>query len=187
MLTHLKGRRLRAGTSASASAPPRGRNALTIRISAGTGTGRTRLSAFDAALRDAGVADFNLIRLSSVIPPGSRVVEVPGAAQLKGAHGDALYCVYADAYASTPGDQAWAGVAWSQRRDSTHAGFFVEHHGNSELAVDRDLAASLDDLSQGRDGLYFPAGSMTTSATCVDHPVAAVVVASYRCVSWDRE
>lgn len=158
---------------------------LTIRVSAGTGFGRTRLSAFDAALRDAGVADFNLIRLSSVIPAASDVVEVDGAEQLRGGHGDALYCVYADAYASTPGEHAWAGVAWSTRNDGSRAGLFVEHEGSSEHTVSRDLEASLSDLSRRRGGRYEPAGSVMTSATCVDHPVAAVVIATYRRTSWD--
>ncbi|CAA9403790.1 MAG: hypothetical protein AVDCRST_MAG75-2303 [uncultured Propionibacteriaceae bacterium] len=160
-------------------------NALSIRVSSGTGFGRTRLSAFDAALRAGGVADFNLIRLSSVIPPGSEVREVTPGNQLQGGHGDALFCVYADAYASTPGEQAWAGIAWSQRDDGSGAGLFVEHHGSTELLVRHDLATSLADLSGGRGGLYHPAGSVVTSATCVDHPVAAVVVAAYRCTSWE--
>ena len=38
-----------------------------------TGTGRTLLAAFDDALLAAGVANFNLITLSSVIPPGSSI------------------------------------------------------------------------------------------------------------------
>jgi arginine decarboxylase len=180
MLTVIKGRKARD------MAPVNGRNALTIRVSSGTGFGRTRLSAFDAALRDAGVADFNLIRLSSVIPPGSHVVEVAGPDQLPGAHGDALYCVYADAYASTPGEQAWAGVAWSQRDDGSSAGLFVEHHGSTQSTVQRDLAASLEDLSLGRGGMYRPAGTVLASATCVDHPVAAVVIATYRSSGWDE-
>ena len=40
------------------------------------GRGSTELAAFDAALVGAGVANFNLIRLSSVIPPDGEVVEV---------------------------------------------------------------------------------------------------------------
>ena len=78
------------------------RYGLTIRVSSGKGVGRTRLSAFDAALHAAGVGNFNLLRLSSVIPRGSEVTEVGGLQQLAGAHGDRLYCVYAEAYASTP-------------------------------------------------------------------------------------
>src|SRR3989344_3563037 len=46
---------------------------MLISLTYGKGTGKTELSAFDAALWDAGIGDFNLITLSSVIPPDSRV------------------------------------------------------------------------------------------------------------------
>ena len=51
----------------------RQRPPLPIRLSRATGTGPTALAAFDAALRGAGTANFNLVRLSSVIPPASTV------------------------------------------------------------------------------------------------------------------
>jgi arginine decarboxylase len=170
---------------ANGTASDDAQNALTIRVSSGTGRGRTRLAAFDAALRDAGVADFNLIRLSSVIPPCSTVVEVARGTQLRGHHGDALYCVYAEAYASTPGEQAWAGVSWAQHSDGSGAGLFVEHHGSTRGTVERDLAVTLEDMSEGRGGQYRTVGTMITSATCIDHPVAAVVIATYGCATWD--
>ena len=53
------------------SRPPGGSSderPLVIRVTAGSGKGRTALAAFDSALRAAGVADHNLVRLSSVIP-----------------------------------------------------------------------------------------------------------------------
>jgi arginine decarboxylase len=46
---------------------------LRIQIATGTGAGPTPLGAFDAALLDAGVANYNLICLSSVIPPASAI------------------------------------------------------------------------------------------------------------------
>ena len=159
---------------------------VSIRISRGRGTGRTRLSAFDAALRDAGVANFNLVRLSSVIPPGASISEVSGNDQLVGGHGDLLYCVYADAYSSTPHSEAWAGVAWSLHEDGTGAGLFVEHSGLSEGQVRLDLDLTLEDLSVGRGGGFHPAGQAMVSAVCEDHPVCAVVIASYRTQSWHQ-
>ena len=103
-----------------------------IRVSRGTGSGPTRLAAFDRALQAAGLADYNLIRLSSVIPPNAVVREVSSFDDAAGAHGDVAYCVYADAYASTPGEEAWAGVAWADHHDNTGAGLFVEHTASSE-------------------------------------------------------
>jgi arginine decarboxylase len=157
---------------------------LTIRISSGTGVGLTRLAAFDAALIMAGVGNFNLIRLSSVIPPGSKILEVDAAQQLPGEHGDRLYCVYAEAYATSPLEQAWAGIAWSRREDGSGHGLFVEHHGMSETAVEHDLRLSLAEMSRTRGGVFVESGMKVESEQCVDHPVCAVVIATYRRVSW---
>jgi arginine decarboxylase len=170
--------------------------ALEIRVSAGRGIGLTRLSAFDAALRDAGVADFNLVRLSSVIPPGGIISEVPGGEQIQGRTGDILHCVYADSYASTPGEEAWAGVAWAQRPedgpeiaarpDLAGSGVFVEHSAISQALVERDLRASLADLTRNRIGEFPRRGRLLSSARCVDHPVCALVIASYSTQSWNQ-
>ncbi|HWV76817.1 MAG TPA: pyruvoyl-dependent arginine decarboxylase [Isoptericola sp.] len=158
---------------------------LTIRVSAGTGTGRTTLAAFDAALVAAGVGDFNLVRLSSVVPPGSEVLEVDGRDQLQGEHGDALYCVYAAGFASLPGHEAWAGVAWSRRDDGSGAGLFVEHDGPSHEQVATDLTHSLEDLSATRGGAYHHEGRRIAGLTCTTLPVCAVVVATFRRAGWE--
>ena len=172
------------GTTASPQyAAPRQRG-LTIRVSAGSGTGRTPLSAFDAALWDAGVADFNLVRLSSVIPPGSTVTDVAGRHQLTGGHGDLLYCVYAAAYAYNRGDTAWAGVGWSMHEDGSGAGLFVEHDAATRQDLEWALAASLDDLSQRRGGGFNQAGSVVAAASNTGAPACSVVIASYRREGW---
>src|SRR6476619_4400762 len=97
---------------------------LDITIRSGSGSGRTLLSAFDHALQQAGVADFNLVTLSSIIPTGSRIRSVD--ATLPGGHGDLLFCVRAQAFAEQAGDIAWAGLGWCV--DETGGGLFVEHH-----------------------------------------------------------
>jgi arginine decarboxylase len=154
-----------------------------IRVSRGTGSGPTRLAAFDRALQDAGLADYNLIRLTSVIPPNAVVREVSSFDNAGGAHGDAAYCVYADAYASTPGEQAWAGIAWADHYDNTGAGLFVEHTASSEASLCRDLDSTLRAMSLSRGASYRFAGRVLSSAVCVDHPVCAVVVATYGTVA----
>lgn len=155
-----------------------------LTLSAGSGSGRTPLSAFDAALRAAGTANFNLVRLSSVIPPGAEVRVVEGGDQILGGHGDLLYCVYAEAHAELPLHEAWAGVAWSLATDGSGRGLFVEHEGPSREQVERDLTASLEDLDAGRGGGYAPAGRLVTGAVCDGEPVCAVVIAAYRTQGW---
>src|SRR6185295_4595230 len=54
-------------------------------LTAGVGTGGQALNAFDKALRDARIADFNLIRVTSIVPPGIPVYHLPsGLEPIKG-------------------------------------------------------------------------------------------------------
>jgi arginine decarboxylase len=168
---------------------PRGdrRPKLPIRVARGTGTGPTGLAAFDAALRATGTANFNLVRLSSVIPPGSLVGEAPGPLAVRGEWGDRLYVVYAEWRADEPGAQAWAGVGWLQDLE-TGRGVFVEHEGTSEAAVRERLSASLGALREGRPEVDLgPEHLVVQGAVCRDEPVCALVIAVYEHETWRRD
>lgn len=157
---------------------------LLIKVSTGSGVGPTRLAAFDAALFAAGVAHFNIIRLSSVVPPHTDVREVSGPDQIQGGVGDVAYCVYAAAYASTPGERTWAGLAWAVDDNQSGAGLFVEHTASSESAVRQDLHATIAAMSLTRGLRYRMAGVTVSSAVCIDHPVCALVIATYGTAGW---
>lgn len=47
-------------------------------MGAGVGRGETELLAFDKALAAAGFSNYNLVKVSSIIPPGAVACEVPG-------------------------------------------------------------------------------------------------------------
>ena len=143
--------------AAGAAAGPR----ITVRT--GSGTGRTRLSAFDAALREAGVADLNLITLSSVVPPGSTVVE--SHEPLEHQHGDRLWCVLASAGAEQHGEVVWAGLGWA-RDTRTGAGVFVEHHSGSEEALRTQITLSLEDLCASRGWSQVESSTVVATAEC---------------------
>lgn len=54
-------------------------------LTAGSGRGNTPLTAFDAALRSAGIADFNLIKVTSIVPRGVPVLLLPrGSEPIRG-------------------------------------------------------------------------------------------------------
>ncbi len=46
-----------------------------VTLVSGSGVGETDLTAFDKALIEAGVGNLNLIRVSSILPPGVKVVD----------------------------------------------------------------------------------------------------------------
>lgn len=164
-------------------APVRQAPGLHITVRLGRGTGPTHLAAFDAALRQAGVADRNLIALSSIIPPGTTVERTPEARSCPGGWGDRLYVVMADARVERPNEEAWAGIAWCQD-DETGEGLFVEHHGHSEHQVESDLLCSLESIAAARPRAWGPPEVAVVGMTCEEEPVCALAVACFQDDPW---
>jgi arginine decarboxylase len=157
---------------------------MIIQIASGTGKGHTKLAAFDAALHQAGIANYNLIRLSSIIPPGSKIKRAAPITAQPGNWGDRLYVVMADMRVDTPNVEAWAGIGWVQDKE-TGKGLFVEHEGANEDTVRRDIKASLEAL-QGVRGVDF--GEMhvkVVGRTCTHDPVCSLVIAVFQATDWE--
>ena len=156
---------------------------MKIQLSVGAGTGPTELSAFDQALVKAGVANFNLIYLSSVLPPDSEVV-IPEVPELpEGGWGDRLYVVMAQKRTAQRNQEAWAGIGWIQDPKSKH-GLLVEHEGHTEAEVRADISNSLAALAENR-GVEFGKPQMHVVGTkCVDLPVCALAVAVFESTTW---
>jgi arginine decarboxylase len=157
---------------------------LNIQVASGTGSGPTKLAAFDAALQTAGVANYNLIRLSSIVPPASKIIVHEGAVtKLAGNWGDRLYVVMAEHRIDTPNAESWAGIGWVQN-EKTGQGLFVEHEGASKATVTRDIEQSLKSLIASRDMEFGPVHMKVTGITCVHAPVCALVIATFQPSSW---
>ncbi|MEM4663258.1 MAG: pyruvoyl-dependent arginine decarboxylase [Candidatus Diapherotrites archaeon] len=154
---------------------------MDIIITAATGTGNTELSAFDNALWNAGVANYNLIKLSSIIPPGSRIViKKPDLKPEE--YGQRLYVVLSEQRVSKRGQVACAGVGWYLLEDGR--GVFVEHHGTSVKKVEKQLIKSLQDLARQRGVKGVQFHTKTSSIKCKDKPVCALVCAIYKSEPW---
>jgi arginine decarboxylase len=156
---------------------------MKINVSAGTGVGPTALSAFDSALVNAGVANFNLIYLSSVLPPNSDVTSLDTPVKPEGEWGDRLYVVMAQKRTSVRNQEAWAGVGWMQDL-KTKKGLLVEHEGHTEAEVRADIENSLKGLAANRGEEYGPIQMKVTGKKCVSLPVCALVVAVFQSDSW---
>lgn len=151
-----------------------------ISVRSGTGIARTRLAAFDRALLGAGVGEYNLVGLSSVIPAGSqiRVVSSP----LMGRRGDKLFCVRAAGFAESRGEAAWAGLGWVT--DGCGGGVMVEHWGRSEGEVAAQIELSLEEMTQARERAFGRPQMALAGRTCLADPVCAVVVAAFELSPW---
>lgn len=154
----------------------------TITMARGIGRGPTPLAAFDAALLDAGVANYNLICLSSVIPPGSHIERRRWVTPPE-AWGQRLYVVMSQMREDRPGAQAHAGIGWLHDA-ADGSGLFVELHDSDRDRLQHDLAATLQSMQRSRGLDLGPVQTEIVSATCVDEPVCALAIAVYASQPW---
>lgn len=147
-----------------------------IRIVWGTGRGPTELAAYDAALAAANIHQYNLLRLSSVIPPSATVTET-GSAPALAPTGGKLYTV--EAAATTAAGPVTAALAWTRGDDG--AGIFYEAAGAepSEPVTDRaraglEAGAKLRSMRADQSQVR----ATTTEQSPADSESAAAVVAA---------
>lgn len=162
---------------------------MNIHLTSGIGSGPTTLAAFDAALNHAGIANYNIIRLSSVIPPNTDIIQhesgpIPHKI-MPGEWGDRLYVVMAEQRESRPNAEAWAGIGWVVDK-KTKKGLFVEHEGGSEQAVRKDITQSLEALMATRNVDFGPIQMKVVGCECKHLPVCAMVVAVYQASDWQN-
>lgn len=156
---------------------------MEIHLTSGTGTAPTSLAAFDKALQHAGIANFNLVYLSSVIPPDSKLVRDHHPLPTFGLWGDRLYVVIAQQSVSEIGSEAWAGIGWVQDQFSGR-GLFVEHQGSSRQFVEMQIEASLRSMVSSRRSDWSSPDALVVGTRCVGDPTCAVAVAVYRAEPW---
>jgi len=156
---------------------------MRIQISSGIGVGPTEMAAFDQALIQASVANYNLIYLSSILPPGSEVVHDPHPQKPEGNWGDRLYVVMAQKRTSLRNQEAWAGIGWMQDK-KTGKGMLTEHEGHSEAEVRADIEHSLTALAKNRGMEFGPHQLQVIGTKCTGQPVCALVVAVFESSSW---
>ena len=121
-----------------------------ITVTWGVGSGPTEISAFDKALFDAGIAQYNLIYLSSIIPPGATVVTEKHQPK-NFDYGNRLYSVMAKNVSDVE-ESVWAGLGWLVDLKSGK-GIFVEHIAPSKDGVLLEINHSINAMRQYRNSL----------------------------------
>ncbi len=116
-------------------------------LTKGVGRHKYQLKSFEEALRQAGVAQQNLVQVSSILPPGCKIISrEKGLAELK--PGEICYCVMARADTNEHGRLVSSAVGIAVPKDSNNWGYLSEVHGhgmNQSEASDmaEDLAAGM--------------------------------------------
>jgi arginine decarboxylase len=116
-------------------------------LTKGVGRHREKLQSFELALRQARIAKYNLVRVSSIFPPGCKIIQrAKGVQQLH--PGEVVYCVMSEAATNEPHRLLAASVGISLPRNAESYGYLSEHHSfgqNEKHAGDyaEDLAAEM--------------------------------------------
>jgi len=113
----------------------------------GTGKAKEQLASFEAALRDAGIEQFNLVNVSSILPPNCKIIsKEKGLKLLK--PGQIVYVVLARNASNEPNRLISASIGLAVPADRNNYGYLSEHHDfglTQKRAGDlaEDLAATM--------------------------------------------
>jgi arginine decarboxylase len=124
-------------------------------LTKGVGKHREQLSSFELALRDAGIANFNLVRVSSIFPPGCKLIAPKlGLRLLK--DGQVVFTVMSSNATNEPNRLVSASVGMAIPNDRTKYGYLAEHKAfgqTQKKAGDyaEDLAATMLATTLGID------------------------------------
>ena len=121
---------------------------MRIDIVWGKSEGKTPLSAFDRALVKAGIHNFNLIPLSSVIPPQS-VIHEAGTYTSSDRVGEILYVVISSLSSHKSNVLISAGLGWVLTQEG---GLLIESKGEfSREECEEEIRVGLTEMMEARE------------------------------------
>ncbi len=116
-------------------------------LTKGRGIHEDRLTSFEYALRDAGIAGTNLVLISSIFPPHAKMVpRKAGLREIKA--GQILFTIYSKTQTNEPHRMCAASVGVARPKDNGRYGYLSEHESfgqNQKQAGDyaEDIAAQM--------------------------------------------
>src|SRR5260370_4555641 len=117
-----------------------------IFLTKGVGKHREKLTSFELALRSAGIAEYNLVRVSSIFPPNCKLIPLQeGLKRLT--PGQIVFTVMHENASNEPHRLIAASVGCAIPSNPAHYGFLAEHLSfveNDQKAQDdaADLSAT---------------------------------------------
>ncbi len=97
----------------------------------GVGKEKERLASFEMALRDANIAEYNLVKVTSIFPPRCKVISAKdGVPKLKA--GQILHVVLAESATNEPNRLIAAAIGVAIPSDPEKYGYLSEHHSYGE-------------------------------------------------------
>jgi len=116
-------------------------------LTKGVGKDKEKLTSFERALRNAGIAQFNLVGISSIFPPECKLIsKTEGLSYLK--PGQVVFTVISKNYTNEPHRLITTSIGMAIPRDPGQYGYLSEHEGFGETEEKsgdyaEDLAATM--------------------------------------------
>ncbi len=120
---------------------------VAVFLTKGVGRHKEKLASFEEALRVAGIAPHNLVRVSSIFPPKCKIItREQGLKRLK--QGQIVFCVISENATNEANRLIAASVGLAIPSDKSKYGYISEHHScgqTAKVAGDyaEDLAADM--------------------------------------------
>lgn len=110
-----------------------GKNMVPRRIflTKGVGKHKERLTSFELALRDAGIASQNLVRVSSIFPPQCKLISRKEGLKFL-SHGEVVFAVVAENSTREPHRLVASSIGLAMPADRDTYGYLSEHHSFGE-------------------------------------------------------
>ena len=118
-----------------------------IFLTKGVGKHKEKLASFEAALRDAGIAPFNIVRVSSILPPSAKILSKAKGLQYL-SPGEIVHVIISESSTNEPHRLIAASVGAAIPAERSQYGYLSEYHSYGETeskAGDKaeDLAAQM--------------------------------------------
>jgi arginine decarboxylase len=114
-----------------------------IFLTKGMGRHKEKLTSFEMALRSAGIEQYNLVRVSSILPPECKIISREKGLKLL-SPGEIVFCVMSENSTNESRRLTAASVGLAIPRDKKEHGYLSEHHSFGQNEEDAgDYAESL--------------------------------------------
>lgn len=168
-------------------------------LTKGAGRHKEQLASFEVALKDAGISSYNLVTVSSIIPPGCKqITKEAGVEMLK--PGEIVFLVLARNSTNEPHRLLASSIGLAIPKDETVHGYLSEWHGYgvtdeeageysedlaaqmlaSTLGLDFDINTSWDEREQvfKSSGKIIKTANITQSAVAMKGQWTTVIAAA---------
>lgn len=151
-------------------------------LTAGYGTGGTNLNAFDNALRGAGIADFNILKVTSIVPPEIPVVKLSYDERIIKGQGLLVPAVYETLVSEEVDTQISAGVGVGiSDNPQLDAGIIFTYSCFDSKEKCEHVLEQMIDEGMKEKGYKFHHSKIVSICTIVKKPFTSVVASAIFC------